>query len=114
MSFHGGLLGVVFAAWWWSRKHKLHLFDTVDFIAPLVPPGLGFGRLGNYINGELWGKPTGGNWGVVFPTDPALQGMPMQQTNSRSRAGRPARSGGTRRSRSRAASEAWVSSVPWG
>jgi phosphatidylglycerol:prolipoprotein diacylglycerol transferase len=45
----------------------------------LVPPGLGFGRLGNYINGELWGKPTGGSWGVVFPTDPALQNMPMQQ-----------------------------------
>src|SRR5688572_17165261 len=79
MSFHGGLLGVVAAAWWWSRRHRLHLFDTVDFIAPLVPPGLGFGRLGNYINGELWGKPTGGNWGVVFPTDPGLQSMPMQQ-----------------------------------
>jgi phosphatidylglycerol:prolipoprotein diacylglycerol transferase len=82
MSFHGGLLGVVIAAWWWSRKHRLHLFDTVDFIAPLVPPGLGFGRLGNYINGELWGKPTGEGWGVVFPTDPALQGMSMQQLQS--------------------------------
>jgi len=82
MSFHGGLLGVVFAAWWWSRKHRLHLFDTVDFVAPLVPPGLGFGRLGNYINGELWGKPTEAGWGVVFPTDPALQGMSMQQIQS--------------------------------
>jgi len=79
MSFHGGLLGVVLAAWWWSRRHKLHLFDTVDFIAPLVPPGLGFGRLGNYINGELWGKTTGGSWGVVFPTDPDLQNMSLQQ-----------------------------------
>ena len=49
MSFHGGLLGVVAAAWWWSRRHRLHLMDTVDFLAPLVPPGLGFGRLGNYI-----------------------------------------------------------------
>ena len=56
MSFHGGLLGVVFAAWWWSRKPRLHLFDTVDFIAPLVPPGLGFGRLGNYINGDLYSR----------------------------------------------------------
>ena len=73
MSFHGGLLGVLLAAWWWSRKHRLHFFDTVDFVAPLVPPGLGFGRLGNYINGELWGKPTGGDWGVVFPT-----GLPPQ------------------------------------
>ncbi len=79
MSFHGGLLGVVIAAWWWSRRQKLHLFDTVDFIAPLVPPGLGFGRLGNYINGELWGKPTEGGWGVVFPADPALAHLPMEQ-----------------------------------
>ena len=67
MSFHGGLLGVVVAMAWWSRKHALHLFDTVDFVAPLVPPGLFFGRLGNFINGELWGKPTGHDWGVVFP-----------------------------------------------
>lgn len=67
MSFHGGLLGVMVAALWWARRHKLHFFDVADFIAPLVPPGLGFGRLGNYINSELWGKPTDGNWGVVFP-----------------------------------------------
>ncbi len=67
MSFHGGLLGVVVAMAWWSRKHALHVFDTVDFVAPLVPPGLFFGRLGNFINGELWGKPTGHDWGVVFP-----------------------------------------------
>jgi phosphatidylglycerol:prolipoprotein diacylglycerol transferase len=67
MSFHGGLLGVLVAIIWWSRRHALHVFDVVDFIAPLVPPGLGFGRLGNYINGELWGKLTDGTWGVVFP-----------------------------------------------
>ncbi|KAA2283689.1 prolipoprotein diacylglyceryl transferase [Arenimonas fontis] len=67
MSFHGGLLGVLAAAAWWTRKHRLHAFDTIDFLAPLVPAGLGFGRLGNYIGGELWGKPTGGTWGVVFP-----------------------------------------------
>ena len=67
MSFHGGLLGVLVAGLWWSRKQGLHFFDAVDFVAPLVPPGLGFGRLGNYINGELWGKHTDGSWGVVFP-----------------------------------------------
>lgn len=71
MSFHGGLLGVLMAIGWWSRRQKLHFFDTVDFIAPLVPAGLGFGRLGNYIGGELWGKPTQGTlfdgWGVIFP-----------------------------------------------
>lgn len=67
MSFHGGLLGVLAGAAWWTRKHGLHAFDTIDFLAPLVPAGLGFGRLGNFIGGELWGKPTGGGWGVVFP-----------------------------------------------
>ncbi len=66
MSFHGGLLGVLAAVWWWSRKNHLHFFDSVDFIAPLVPPGLGFGRLGNFIGGELWGHLTNAPWGVVF------------------------------------------------
>ena len=68
MSFHGGLLGVCAAAWWWSRKRGLHFMDTIEFVAPLVPPGLGLGRIGNFINGELWGKLTNANWGVVFPT----------------------------------------------
>ena len=67
MSFHGGLLGVCVAVWWWSRRRHLNVMDTIDFVAPLVPPGLGFGRLGNYINGELWGKLTHADWGVVFP-----------------------------------------------
>jgi phosphatidylglycerol:prolipoprotein diacylglycerol transferase len=67
MSFHGGLLGVLVACLWWVRRHGLHFFDVVDFIAPLVPPGLGFGRLGNYIGAELWGKYTGAGWGVIFP-----------------------------------------------
>jgi phosphatidylglycerol---prolipoprotein diacylglyceryl transferase len=66
MSFHGGLLGVLVAAGWWTRANRLHYFDVVDFVAPLVPAGLGFGRLGNWIGGELWGKPTGEAWGVVF------------------------------------------------
>ncbi len=67
MSFHGGLLGVMVAIGWWARRQRLHYFDVADFIAPLVPAGLGFVRLGNYIGGELWGKPTGSDWGVVFP-----------------------------------------------
>ncbi|KAF1711149.1 prolipoprotein diacylglyceryl transferase [Pseudoxanthomonas kalamensis DSM 18571] len=75
MSFHGGLLGVLAAAWWWSRKHRLHFFDTMDFLAPLVPPGLGIGRLANFVNGELWGKHTGADWGWVFPSDPAFDAM---------------------------------------
>lgn len=67
MSFHGGLAGVLVATWIWARKHQLHFFDVGDFIAPLVPPGLGFGRIGNFINGELWGKPTDAAYGVIFP-----------------------------------------------
>ncbi len=66
MSFHGGLLGVLAATWWWARTRGLHFIDVMDFIAPWVPPGLGFGRIGNWIGGELWGKPTDGSWGVIF------------------------------------------------
>jgi phosphatidylglycerol:prolipoprotein diacylglycerol transferase len=81
MSFHGGLIGVMLAAAWWTRRHKLHYFDTMDFVAPIIPSGLGFGRLGNYIGGELWGRPTGGSWGVVFPDSlPAeFARLPMDQ-----------------------------------
>ena len=53
--------------WLWSRRRGLHFFDIVDFIAPLVPPGLAFGRLGNFINGELWGKPTDVTGASIFP-----------------------------------------------
>ena len=81
MSFHGGLIGVMIAAVWWSRSRRLHFFDTIDFIAPLVPPGLGFVRIGNYIGGELWGKLTGSNWGVVFPRSDlgAYSNLPIEE-----------------------------------
>ncbi|HOV56522.1 MAG TPA: prolipoprotein diacylglyceryl transferase [Rhodanobacteraceae bacterium] len=67
MSFHGGLLGVLVGGLYWARRNGVVFFDAVDFVAPLVPIGLGLGRLGNFIGGELWGKRTGGDWGVVFP-----------------------------------------------
>nr|VFK27854.1 MAG: Prolipoprotein diacylglyceryl transferase [Candidatus Kentron sp. MB]VFK31810.1 MAG: Prolipoprotein diacylglyceryl transferase [Candidatus Kentron sp. MB]VFK75579.1 MAG: Prolipoprotein diacylglyceryl transferase [Candidatus Kentron sp. MB] len=67
MSFHGGLIGVMVAMWWYARRHGRTFFEVTDFIAPLVPPGLGAGRLGNFINGELWGKTTDLPWGIVFP-----------------------------------------------
>jgi len=89
MSFHGGLLGVMVAVAIWSYQNKKHVFDTLDFIAPLVPAGLGFGRLGNYIGGELWGRLTGKDWGVVFPNAlPAdLAAKPMQQLHALNDAG---------------------------
>lgn len=79
MSFHGGLIGVMGAAMWWAHKHRLNFFDVMDFIAPLVAPGLGFGRLGNYIGGELWGKFTDAGWGVLFPAAPEFAGWSNEQ-----------------------------------
>jgi len=67
MSFHGGFLGVLVAMAWLARKQQLRWLQLTDFIAPLVPPGLAFGRLGNFINGELWGRPTDVPWAMVFP-----------------------------------------------
>jgi phosphatidylglycerol:prolipoprotein diacylglycerol transferase len=64
MSFHGGLLGVLLAMWWFARRHGLAFLQVTDFIAPLVPVGLFTGRIGNFINGELWGAPTDVAWGM--------------------------------------------------
>jgi phosphatidylglycerol:prolipoprotein diacylglycerol transferase len=73
MSFHGGLLGVLAAGWLWSWRNGIRFFDTIDFVAPLVPIGLGLGRLGNFIGGELWGRHTDMPWGMIFPR--ALEGL---------------------------------------
>lgn len=79
MSFHGGLLGVMFAIWWYGRKIGTGFWHLADFVAPLVPVGLGAGRIGNFINGELWGKPTDMPWGMVFRQAPdALARHPSQ------------------------------------
>ncbi|MEM7431980.1 MAG: prolipoprotein diacylglyceryl transferase [Pseudomonadota bacterium] len=64
MSFHGGLAGVMIAMWWFARRRLgIRAWAVIDFVAPLVPWGLFFGRIGNFINGELWGKPTDLPWG---------------------------------------------------
>ncbi|XSG85196.1 MAG: prolipoprotein diacylglyceryl transferase [Methylohalobius sp. ZOD2] len=78
MSFHGGLLGVLAAMGWFAHKHRRAFFEVTDFLAPLVPVGLFFGRLGNFINGELWGKVTDLPWGMVFPTGGPLPRHPSQ------------------------------------
>ena len=67
MSFHGGFLGVITAMAVLARKYRLQWLAVTDFIAPLVPLGLGAGRIGNFINGELWGRPTEVYWGMIFP-----------------------------------------------
>ncbi len=67
MSYHGGLIGVVVAMFLFGRRYKKTFFQTVDFIAPLVPLGYFAGRVGNFINGELWGRETDVPWGMVFP-----------------------------------------------
>ncbi|MDM8567375.1 prolipoprotein diacylglyceryl transferase [Candidatus Halobeggiatoa sp. HSG11] len=67
MSFHGGFVGVLIAVWLYARKLNLPFFKITDFIAPLIPLGLGAGRIGNFINGELWGRHTDVPWGMVFP-----------------------------------------------
>jgi phosphatidylglycerol:prolipoprotein diacylglycerol transferase len=78
MSFHGGFLGVLVAMALFAWQQKLHWLELMDFIAPLVPPGLAFGRLGNFINGELWGRPTDLPWGMVFPKVDNLPRHPSQ------------------------------------
>jgi phosphatidylglycerol:prolipoprotein diacylglycerol transferase len=67
MSFHGGLLGVLIAMGLYARRYGRQFFAVTDFLAPMVPIGLGAGRIGNFINGELWGAPTDLPWGMRVP-----------------------------------------------
>lgn len=67
MSFHGGMIGVILALLWFARRHGKPLLAVADFVAPLTPLGLGAGRLGNFINGELWGRVSDAPWAMVFP-----------------------------------------------
>lgn len=80
MSFHGGFLGVLVAMWLYGRSRGRSFWQVTDFIAPLVPTGLAAGRIGNFINGELWGRPVGMElpWAMVFPWVDALPRHPSQ------------------------------------
>ena len=67
MSFHGGLLGVCVAVYIYAVRHGYSFWKIADFLAPITPLGLGLGRIGNIINGELWGRVTDVPWAVIFP-----------------------------------------------
>lgn len=75
MSFHGGLIGLFIATAWWARHSRRRFMDVCDFVIPAGPLSLFFGRVANFINGELWGAPTSLPWGMVFP-DPRAGGIP--------------------------------------
>lgn len=73
MSFHGGLVGVMVACWLYGKKLRLAFFEVTDFVAPLVPVGLGLGRIGNFINAELPGRVTQLPWGLHYPCEAVRQ-----------------------------------------
>lgn len=78
MSFHGGMLGVIAAIGFFAKKSDKGFFAVSDFLAPVVPVGLGCGRIGNFINGELWGAPSNLPWAMIFPTADTLPRHPSQ------------------------------------
>lgn len=78
MSFHGGALGALFAGWWFCRRRKLPFPAVADSVAVTAPIGLGLGRIGNFINGELFGRPSDVPWAMVFPDGGPLPRHPSQ------------------------------------
>ncbi len=78
MSFHGGLIGVMIAMGVFCKVQHKKFFDVIDFVAPLVPIGLGAGRIGNFINGELWGRVSDVPWAMVFPSGGPMPRHPSQ------------------------------------
>jgi phosphatidylglycerol:prolipoprotein diacylglycerol transferase len=78
MSFHGGFIGVTIAAWWAARRKGWNFWEVADLICVAIPIGLGLGRIGNFINGELYGRPTNVPWAMVFPDNPSAPRHPSQ------------------------------------
>ncbi len=78
MSFHGGLIGVIVSMGWYAYKMNQSIVDLTDFIAPVVPIGLAAGRIGNFINGELWGRVTDVPWAMIFPNGGNVLRHPSQ------------------------------------
>lgn len=78
MSFHGGLIGAIVAFWIFARRHNKSFWQVSDFVAPLVPQAIMWGRLGNFINGELWGKPSDVPWAMIFSSGGPVARHPSQ------------------------------------
>ncbi len=78
LSFHGALIGIIFAGAWYCRRHKLGFLRTADLYVVTVPVGLGFGRIGNFINGELFGRVTDVPWAMIFPAGGPMPRHPSQ------------------------------------
>lgn len=78
MSFHGGFIGVVAGAWWITRRRGWNFWEIADLVSVAVPIGLGLGRIGNFINGELFGRATNLPWGMVFPEGGEARRHPSQ------------------------------------
>ena len=82
MSFHGGLVGVIVIMAWYARRSQRSFWQVVDFVAPLIPVGLAFGRVGNFIGGELWGRQSDVSWAMIFPGSlpaAAVSSAPLEQ-----------------------------------
>ncbi|MCX8040176.1 MAG: prolipoprotein diacylglyceryl transferase [Planctomycetota bacterium] len=79
MASHGGMIGIALAAWWWSWRRRQHPLVLGDALAAVGPLGIACGRIANFINGELWGRPWDGPWAVIFPhADPPVPRHPSQ------------------------------------
>ena len=78
MSFHGGLIGIFIATYFFSKKNGINKYIFLDLISVSAPIGLFFGRIANFINGELIGKATNGNWGIVYPEIDGIPRHPSQ------------------------------------
>lgn len=74
MASHGGMLGLIAGVWWFARKHRRDLLVLCDAVAAAAPLGVLFGRIANFVNGELWGRPWDGAWAVIFPAAPLIDG----------------------------------------
>jgi phosphatidylglycerol---prolipoprotein diacylglyceryl transferase len=78
MSYHGGLIGVIIATWLFARKNRINFWSWADFAVPAIPAGFFFGRIGNFLNGELYGRITTRVWGMYFPASPLNLRHPSQ------------------------------------